>query len=240
MTQPSYRIGTSGWNYKHWKERFYPPGLKSADWLRFYAGHFDTVELNVTFYRGVRAATFEKWARTVPDGFLFSLKLSRFITHLKRLNVDRESIDRFIADARPLGEKLGIVLIQLPPSLKYDGDLLARFFSLLDPGVRYAIEPRNPTFLDERFFRQLRELNIAWCISSSAGRYPYLEAATADFVYLRLHGGTKLYGSEYGEDEIRGMAAMLRRLGKNGFVYFNNDANAFAVKNAGQLKALLP
>jgi uncharacterized protein YecE (DUF72 family) len=225
-------VGTSGWQYGHWQGVFYPEGLKSKDRLGFYARHLNTLELNVTFYRGVKPATFQKWYETVPSGFLFSVKMSRFITHIRRLDVEEESMRRFLKDIAVLKEKLGVVLIQLPPSLKYDRSLMTDFFDLLDPRLKYTIEARNKTFINDEFFSILNERDIAWCIAESAGRYPYHEAITAPFLYVRLHGRTVLYASNYTDDELRELAGKIRRWARDAYVYFDNDFESFAVLNA--------
>ena len=239
LTQPSYFVGTSGWQYSHWKGIFYPEDVKTKNWLRFYTEHLDTLELNVTFYRQVRQSTFQKWYDEVPSSFLFSVKMSRFITHLKRLRVEAESINRFLEDVRVLKEKLGVILIQLPPSLKFDRLLMTDFFALLDPALRYTVEARNKSFISDDFFSMLREQNISWCIAESAGRYPYDEAVTASFVYLRLHGRTELYASSYSDDELKVMRDKIHDWGRDTYVYFDNDFGGFAVRNALTLKHLL-
>jgi uncharacterized protein YecE (DUF72 family) len=231
-------VGTSGWNYGHWKGVFYPEELKPRDWLAFYGQHLTTLELNVTFYREIKAATFEKWRHTVPDDFLFSVKMSRFITHIRRLRVERGSLERFFGGVSVLEEKLAVILIQLPPSLKFDGDLVSAFFDLLDPAFRYTVEARSESFAGEPFFSLLRERNIAWCISETAGRYPHCEAITADFVYMRLHGRERLYASSYGDDELQGIKEQIEAWGKETFVYFDNDFAGYAARNALTLRAM--
>jgi uncharacterized protein YecE (DUF72 family) len=233
------RVGTSGWQYSHWKGIFYPGELKPKDWLCFYAQHLNTLELNVTFYRQVRPLTFQKWYDTVPAHFLFSLKMSRFITHIKRLKVEKESVARFMDDAGLLKDKLGVILIQLPPSLKYDPALVTDFFELLDPAFKYTIEARNRSFINDDFFSLLHARDIAWCIAESADRYPYDEAVTASFIYLRLHGRTELYASSYSDEELRGLAAKIRSWARKTYVYFDNDFSGYAVKNAMTLQEML-
>jgi uncharacterized protein YecE (DUF72 family) len=232
-------VGTSGWNYPHWKNVFYPGDLKPRDWLSFYANRFDTLELNVTFYRQPKVEVFRKWRDSVPPGFLFSMKMSRFITHIKRLKVDKASIDRFMEGATALGESLGVILIQLPPTLEFDRERVSSFLSLLDSRFRYAVEARNPGFVNEEFFSLLRERNTAWCISESAGRYPYAEVVTADFVYLRLHGRESLYASSYSDEELLGIKEKMLGWGKDTYAYFDNDAQGFAALNAGILKGMV-
>jgi len=231
-------VGCSGWNYKHWKGVFYPKELKQADWLSFYCSRFDTLELNFTFYRQPSDATFEKWHGAAPDGFLFSVKMSRFITHTRRLKVERDSIERFFGGVSILSDKLGVVLIQLPPTLAFDAGLLSTFFSTLDPGLRYSVEARHESFVSEAFFSLLRQRNIAWCISETAGRYPYREAVTADFVYVRLHGREKLYASSYRDDELRDWKEKIKSWGRETYVYFDNDFEGHAPANASTLRAM--
>lgn len=235
-TKHRFYVGTSGWQYGHWKGIFYPENLKTKDWLQFYTQHLDTLELNVTFYRQVRQSTFQKWYDGTPPGFLFSVKMSRFITHLKRLKVEAESMNRFLEDVRVLKEKLGVILIQLPPSFKFDRPLMADFFTLLDPTCKYTVEARNESFINDDFFSMLHEQNISWCIAESAGRYPYREAVTASFVYVRLHGRTDLYASNYSDDELKVMADKVRGWGRDTYVYFDNDFGGFAVRNGMTLK----
>lgn len=232
-------IGTSGWQYWHWRGIFYPYDLKSKDWLNFYNQHFNTVEINVTFYRDVKPSTLKNWYTTVRDDFIFSLKLTRQITHFKKLKVDKEMIDNFTKKISILNEKLGIILIQLPPSFKFDEAVLGNFFSMLDKNFNYAIEVRNITFIDDKFFNMLRENKIAFCIADSAGRYPYYEAITTDFIYIRLHGSQKLYASDYSDRELIDWADKIKRWNKRTYVYFDNDFMGYAVKNALRLKELL-
>ena len=231
-------VGTSGYSYPHWREVLYPKGLPQGRWLEHYAAEFETVELNVTFYRLPKPATFEKWRDTVPSRFLFSVKMSRFITHIKRLNVESTSIKRFLGNVSVLAAKLGVILIQLPPSLKFDASLVADFLGLLDPACRYTIEARSESFITDEFFSMLKERNVAWCISETAGRYPYSEAITADFVYVRLHGRERLYASSYRDDQLRGIKEKLVAWGKETFVYFDNDFMGHAPQNALTLKAM--
>jgi uncharacterized protein YecE (DUF72 family) len=231
--------GTSGWNYGHWRGVFYPQGLKARDWLVFYGQQFDTIELNVTFYRQVKPEIYEKWYGMVPDGFLFSAKMSRFITHLRRLKVDGQSVSRFLKALSVLAEKTGVILIQLPPSLKFDPVLTGEFFALLDPHFRYAVEARHESYVNDAFFEMLQKESIAWCISETAGRFPYREAVTADFLYMRLHGRETLYASSYREAELSELRDKLFAWGKEAFVYFDNDFSGFAARNALTLRTMV-
>jgi len=232
-------IGTSGWQYGHWRGVFYPQDLKYSEWFGFYCKYFSTVEINVTFYRDVRPSTFQKWYSITPDEFLFSVKTSRQITHFKKLKATQELVDNFLNRVAFLKEKLGVILIQLPPSLKFDESVIKDFFSILDKDYRYTIEVRNKTFIDDVFFNILKENNIAFCISDSAGRYPFYETITADFVYIRLHGSQRLYASEYTEEELKQWCQKIKSWNKITYVYFDNDYMGYAVKNALQLKNML-
>ncbi len=233
-------VGTSGWNYPHWRGIFYPPGLPTKKWLSYYATYFDTVEINATFYGTPKEKTFKNWYEAVPDDFLFAVKASRFITHIKRLREVGEAIKRFYRVVAPLGEKLGPILFQFPPNLKYDRSLLEEFLGLLDPIYQTTIEVRHESFDNPEFFELLRRAGVALCLSDTAGKYPSLiEVLTTDFVYVRLHGSRVLYHSCYTEEELKDWATKLKTWGLPGYVYFDNDALGWAVPNALRLKALL-
>ncbi|MCD6281591.1 MAG: DUF72 domain-containing protein [Deltaproteobacteria bacterium] len=232
-------IGTSGWNYDHWKGNFYPQGQPKSRWLEYYCTIFKTVELNATFYRQMKPKTFENWYKRTPDGFLWSIKMNRFITHIRRLKDAKQPVDRFMDSARLLREKLGPILVQLPPSLAFDSDVFENFCSCLHKDLRYTIEARHESWTSDKALAVLEEHNMAWCISDTAGRYPYLEAVTADFVYIRLHGSRKLYASEYTEEELESWAAKIQGWNRTTFVYFDNDFMGFAPRNAKRLRELL-
>lgn len=235
----NYYIGTSGWQNGHWKGVFYPEKLKYSEWLYYYCKHFSTVEINVTFYRDVKSSTFQKWYNLTSEDFLFSVKLSRQITHFKKLKIDKTVIDYFLKTYSNLKEKLGVILIQLPPGLKFDRALVDNFISMLDKTYKYTIEVRNKTFINDIFFEILKLNNIAFCIADSAGRFPYYEIVTADFIYVRLHGSQRLYASEYTDEELNEWAQKLRIWNKPAYIYFDNDYMGYAVKNALKLKRLL-
>ncbi|RTZ89778.1 MAG: DUF72 domain-containing protein [Deltaproteobacteria bacterium] len=232
-------IGTSGWHYNHWKGNFYPPDLPKSRWLDYLSSIFDTVEINATFYREPRSTTFQKWYNQTPEDFRFSIKASRFITHIKRLRDVGDSLDRFYRVITPLREKIGCLLFQFPPSLHYDPPLLNSFLNRLNLSWKTTIEVRNASFLTQSFYQSLKEKNIAFCWSDTAGRYPYAEEVTADFLYLRLHGSPILYRSSYTEGFLKELAHKLKDIGKDAFIYFDNDAEGHAPKNALLLKEYL-
>ncbi len=234
-------IGTSGFSYSHWKGVFYPENLPGSKFLSFYAEKFDTVELNNTFYHTPHDSTIEKWVSQTPKGFVFSVKASKFITHVKRLKDAEESVGKFLEKAALFGEKLGVILFQLPPSLKKDLPLLKEFVSHLQEGRRYTFEFRHKSWLSDDVYSLLAEKNIAFCISDTP-RYPYAEVITADFSYVRLHGHTVLYASEYSKEQLVHYAELIKTNNEKGisfYVYFDNDFGGYAVKNATELKELL-
>ncbi len=240
-------IGTSGYNYPHWWNGvFYPSDLSQRKWLEFYAEQFDTVELNVSFYRLPKREVFEGWYKRTPIGFAFAVKGSRFITHMKRLKDCREPLSLLLENASPLKEKLGVLLWQLPPRFKYQRERLEEFCILLSTlprskRLRHAFEFRDESWFCQEAFRILEEFHFALCIAHGSG-LPFTEKVTSHFVYLRLHGGEVLYGSNYSDKELKGWAEKIRDWGDNGrdvFVYFNNDAYGLAVRNALTLKKLV-
>ncbi|OAG26782.1 DUF72 domain-containing protein [Thermodesulfatator autotrophicus] len=240
MKHDNIRIGTSGWNYPHWRGIFYPEKLSSRKWLSFYAEYFDTVEINATFYGTPKEKTFRRWYEETSPDFLFAVKANRYITHVKRLRQVEEPLKRFYKAIKPLKEKTGPILFQFPPSLKYEREVLENFLELLDLSYQTTIEIRHESFHREEFYELLARKNIALCISDTAGRFPSLvEVITADFVYLRLHGSRVLYRSCYTEEELASWAEKLKAWHRPGYVYFDNDSLGWAVPNALKLKELL-
>lgn len=236
-------VGTSGFSYDDWIGDFYPPELKRKDWLSFYAKHFNTTELNVTFYRTPFEAMFRAWYSKTPEGFLFAVKGSRFITHIKRLVDVKESVDYFFSRANLLKEKLGVVLWQLPPSLKPEEKTLTNFLKLLRKykNTRHAFEVRNEDWLDKKFVKIIKEEGHTICASD----YHYFETpflSGLNFYYIRRHGPKRsgLYSGCYTKDEIRKDADIIKKLKRKlVFVYFNNDVSGHALRNAKELKEML-
>ncbi|MBE0414966.1 MAG: DUF72 domain-containing protein [Dehalococcoidia bacterium] len=229
-----YYIGTSGWVYPHWRDVFYPPKLAQSKWLEFYTGHFPTVELNNSFYRLPSEKAFSNWRDTSPDGFLYAVKVSRFITHIKRLKDVEEPVATFLSLARHLNQKLGPLLYQLPPNMHRNDERLDSFLSLLPGGLRHVIEFRHESWLDEGVFEILRKHNVGFCVFDMPGLPCPLEA-TADFSYIRFHGSSGLYFSCYTDEELEDWARKIAELARNldtVYIYFNNDAEGYAVRNA--------
>jgi uncharacterized protein YecE (DUF72 family) len=234
-------IGTSGWSYPHWKGVFYPHDVPSALWLPHYASRFDTVEINASFYRVPAEKTFLNWRDATPDGFVFAVKVDRRITHYQKLREVRQLWESFVARCALLGKKLGCLLLQFPPSFHLDLQALADLLCLVPSGMRCAFEFRHQTWFAHEAYHLLSAHGAALC-RSSAPRFPDADVATADFVYVRMHGGTSLYSSKYSDAELRRWSAGLRKRLKEGrdvYVYFNNDAHGYAVENALTLRRLL-
>ena len=233
MSLPYY-IGTSGWHYEHWRNRFYPEQLTKAKWLEFYATHFATVELNNSFYHLPSETAFANWRDSSPANFIFAVKVSRFITHIKRLKNTEEAVDKFITGAKILVQKLGPLLYQLPPNMHRNDDLLESFLSTLPQGMKHVFEFRHQSWLEEKVFDILHKYNMGLCVFDMPSISCPL-TATADFAYVRFHGSTGLYFSCYSDEELADWAKRLADLASNLkalYIYFNNDAEAFAVRNA--------
>ena len=236
-----YYIGTSGWHYDHWQDRFYPKTLTKAKWLEFYASHFTTVELNNSFYRLPSETAFTTWYDSSPANFTFAVKVSRFITHIKRLRNSEEAVDNFISRAKILAEKLGPLLYQLPPNMHRNDEILESFLSTLPQGMKHVFEFRHQSWLEDKVFEILHKHNIGFCVFDMPSVSCPL-VATADFAYIRFHGSTGLYFSCYSDEELADWAKRLANLARNLeaiYIYFNNDAEAFAVRNAITLRRYL-
>ncbi len=238
-------IGTSGFSYSHWgKGVFYPPHLKPQDWLAYYSHYFDTVEINSSFYRLPTEETLNRWRDLTPADFIFAVKGSRFITHLKRLKDSEASVSKFLERLSILDRKLEVILWQLPPSLPLSLEHLQNFLSFvrnLLPAVRVVLEVRHPSWLVEEVFALLSEANVALCLSDWL-QLRVTEPLTADFVYVRRHSMTSPYDSCYPPERLQVDRERIWGWIEAGFdvyVYFNNDACGYAVQNALQLKQLM-
>ena len=236
-----YYIGTSGWVYPHWRGVFYPPKLPQSKWLEHYTGLFSTVELNNSFYRLPSEQAFSNWRDSSPEGFLYAVKVSRFITHIKRLKDVAKPIETFIERARHLNEKLGPLLYQLPPNMHRNDERLESFLSLLPKGLRHVIEFRHQSWLDKAVFDMLRRHGIGFCVFDMPD-LPCPPLAMADFAYIRFHGSSGLYFSCYSDGELDEWSRRISRLAKDldtVYIYFNNDAEGYAISNAQTLAAKL-
>ncbi len=242
MPRGHIHLGTSGWNYRSWRDDFYA-GKPARLWLAHASRVFDALEVNGSFYRQIRAETFRRWREETPAEFRFALKGHRFITHYRRLRDVSRSIDLLREPARELGEKLSVVLWQLPRDFTRDLERLDAFIAELGrwSDVRHAIELRHRSWFDGEVARRLHEARIASCISD-APDFPIWRAITTDLVYVRLHGHTRKYASSYRREHLSRWAAEIRRWsaeGRDVHVYFDNDAEGAAVRNALTLQSLL-
>jgi uncharacterized protein YecE (DUF72 family) len=264
-------VGISGYNYAGWRGRFYPPELRPRDWLKYASRAFNSIELNGTFYSLKSPDVFQRWVNDTPPGFIFAIKGSRFITHNLKLARSEGALANFYASGvLALGRKTGPFLWQLPGTYRFERDRMQRFLDLLPRDAaqaerlarhhddrlkrgalteaveyveyRHALEVRHPTYFTESFFELLRSHGISFVVADTAGKFPYAETLTADFVYVRLHGSQVLYASGYTDEELDTWAARVRAwtcpprgAARDAYVYFDNDALAHAPNDALRL-----
>ncbi len=231
-------IGTSGWNYAHWIGTFYPGKLKSTGYLGYYANHFHSVEVNNSFYRWPEEHIFNSWKVTVPGNFVFSVKANRYITHMKKLIVDKRSLNELFGRSAELGRKCGPILFQLPPNWKMNIERLKTFLEALPPKRRCTFEFRHPSWHCDDVYALLTQHQCAFCIYDIGGfQSPIL--ATTNFVYIRLHGPGNKYQGSYTDGELNSWADQCMQWAKEGkdtFIYFDNDEKAYATLNAKTLQ----
>jgi uncharacterized protein YecE (DUF72 family) len=236
-------VGTSGWSYDHWEPELYPPGLPPRDRLARYTEQFRTVELNSSFYRWPRPAAFASWRRRLPPGFLLSVKAPRGLTHGRQLYGPEPWIDRLRDGWHELGDRRAVLLVQLPPGQPRDDARLEYFLQLVPPWLRLAVEFRHPSWHHDDVLALLEAHGAAYCVMSGAG-LPCLLRVTAGFAYARLHGPDHqhLYAGAYSDADLHWWADRCREwadAGRDVFIYFNNDGDANAVRNARTLAALV-
>lgn len=234
-------VGTSGWQYRHWRDRFYPPGVPTKRWLEFYAERFATVELNASFYRLPERATFTGWRERTPAGFRFAPKLSRYLTHLRRLRDPAEPVARFLERVSGLGDRLGPVLLQLPPNLTADPAALAATLAQFPPEVRVAVEPRHDSWWTDPVRAVLERHRAALCWADRAGRPVTPGWRTADFGYLRLHEGAATPRPRYGRASLTSWVRRIEAafgVDEPVYTYFNNDPRGAALTDAAAFATL--
>jgi uncharacterized protein YecE (DUF72 family) len=234
------RIGTSGWHYKHWKGLFYPENLPASKMLDWYVERFDTVEINNSFYKLPAREALAAWRDGTPPDFLFAVKGSRFLTHMKKLKDPEEGVRRFMERVEALGKKLGPILFQLPPFWAVNAERLDAFLDVLPRKRRYAFELRNPTWHTREVYDILRRHNAAFCAWDLAGVQSPIEI-TADWTYVRLHGPEGAYQGSYHHDALVEWAGRIRKWRRRLraiYVYFDNDQGAHAPRNAVELREL--
>jgi uncharacterized protein YecE (DUF72 family) len=236
-------IGTSGWSYDHWQGILYPHGIPQRERLTYYVQRYQTVEVNSTFYHWPADSIFASWHRRVPDNFLLTIKAPRGLTHGARLYAPEAWLTRISRGLRHLGRKRGVLLVQSPPEMAYDHSRLAYFLQQIPPWLHVAVEFRHPSWHREEVFTLLEQRGAAYCVMSGAG-LPCILRATAPFVYVRLHGPDPrhMYAGSYSDDSLHWWAERVREwagMGRDVFVYFNNDGDGNAVHNATTLRQLL-
>jgi uncharacterized protein YecE (DUF72 family) len=234
-------VGCSGWQYADWRGRFYPVGLGQSHWLEHYSNHFETVEVNSAFYRLPESGTFERWAAGTPSDFVFSVKASRYLTHVRRLKEPKAAVRRLMERAGHLGPKLGPVLLQLPPNLQIDVDSLRAALRAFPPGSRVAFEPRHQSWHCEEVFELLSDYDASFCLSDKAGKRSPL-CRTAEWGYVRLHEGRSSPPPCYGRAALSGWATRLADTwgaDDDVFVFFNNDHGGCAVRDAHRFSLAL-
>jgi uncharacterized protein YecE (DUF72 family) len=238
----SVLVGCSGWNYADWRERFYPKGMPPRRWLEHYAGHFPTVEVNNTFYRLPSRDAVAGWAQQSPAGFVFTVKASRYLTHIKRLTDLGGGVERFYERIEPLIEarKLGPVLWQLPGNFRCDMDRLDAALEAL-PAGRHCFEFRHESWFTERVYDSLRRHNAALVIGDTPQRPFQTHELTADWTFVRFHYGHRGRDGNYSRTELAEWSKRIARWRKavDVYCYFNNDWKAYAVRNALELQRLL-
>ena len=240
MTGTAY-IGTSGFTYDDWKGRFYPPEVKQRAWLEYYAEHFDTVEINTSYYHMPRANVCASWRRRTPDGFCVVMKMYTGVTHRRRLANCEDLLESFVLAVEELGEKLGPILVQLPPRWKADPERLDKFLDLCPSHVRWAVEFRDPSWLCDEVYAVLRAHKAALVVHDLIKEHP--EVLTADWSYRRFLGpGEQKYLGSYSAAMLRPVSRTIRahlREGRDVYAYFNNDYACNAVYNGLELRRLV-
>jgi uncharacterized protein YecE (DUF72 family) len=230
-------IGTSGWQYRHWDGSFYPAAVRKADQLAYYAERFRAVEVNNTFYRLPGPGVLGAWAERTPDDFVFAVKASRFLTHMKKLKDPEEPVERLMSRARELGPKLGPVLLQLPPSFHRDAERLEAALALLAPQARIAVELRHDSWLTDEVRRVLARHGAALCLADGGSRPLTPLWRTAGWGYLRFHAGSASPPGCYGRKALAAWAARVAELwtpAEEVYVFFNNDSHRCALRDAGR------
>ncbi|MFO8024469.1 DUF72 domain-containing protein [Thiohalophilus sp.] len=240
-TQNSVYIGTSGWSYGHWQGPFYPENMSSEEQLKFYAEEFSCVEINNSFYKLPDEKTLRHWRNTVTEDFLFTVKASRYITHMKKIKDSSDSVTRFLKHISVLQPRLGPVLFQLPPNWKFNEKRLSEFLASLSREFRYTFEFRDRSWLNPRAYEILAKYDTAFCIYDFNGFLSPREVTT-DFVYIRLHGPGDAYEGEYDKQSLAGWAGAISSWssqGKDVFCFFDNDQSGYAPLNARSLKSMI-
>lgn len=244
MSRPNLNlihIGTSGWHYQHWKGSFYPPELSDTKLLSYYLKYFHTAEINNSFYQLPLKKTFEQWRNTVPSKFIFSVKASRYITHMKKLKNPQEALTNFLKRIDTLENNLGPVLFQLPPRWKCNPERLKSFLDILPSHYKYTFEFRDPSWFNQEVYEILNHYGASFCIYDLNRRLSP-KKVTANFIYIRLHGPEGPYQGKYNPQILSHWVQDFldwAQQNKEVYCYFDNDQAGFAVQNALEIKELL-
>jgi uncharacterized protein YecE (DUF72 family) len=245
MSIVKFHIGTSGWSYKDWVEVFYPQNLKSVDWLSHYAKTFDCTEINGSFYRLPQRRTVINWINKVSKEFLFCPKMSRYLTHIKRLKDPEEPLQRFFDVFEPMQRQMGPILIQLPKTVGFDRKVTEHFYALLKEQYapyRFAMEVRHETWMTEDSYALMSEYDIAFVISHSGNHFPYAEVITSKNIYFRFHGPGSLYNTKYDEETMKKYAQLFKKWSDEHhelWIFFNNNWFGYGIENALSLRTYL-
>jgi uncharacterized protein YecE (DUF72 family) len=234
-------VGTSGWSYDHWQGRFYPKNIPRKEWFEYYCQQFQTVEINNTFYNLPGESTFKDWHERTPPDFLFSVKASRYITHMKKLKDPEEPVRNFMKRVKLLRSKLGPILFQLPPGWKHNTERLEIFLELLPKGKRYTFEFRDNSWWINEVYELLKKHKCSFCIFDLEGRLSPKEI-TSDFIYIRLHGPDEAYQGSYTNRKLNSWAGNISDWNEQGFdvfCYFDNDERGYAAENARTLRRII-
>lgn len=243
--QRKIHIGTSGWSYNHWKNIFYPSKLKTTDWITFYSKHFKATEINGSFYKLPTQETVIEWTKKVPKGFLFCPKMSRFLTHMKKLKDPEEPLERFFGIFEPMKHMMGPVLLQLPARFKFNYHRAEHLYQLMKKHYlkyEFVMEVRHDTWLKEDSLTLMTKYDVGLVISQSGDRFPYSEMVTAKNIYIRFHGPGQLYASSYTDTMLKDFARKFTNWEKEGHViwaFFNNDIHGYAIVDGKRLQNLL-
>ena len=244
METNGIHIGTSGWSYKHWKDIFYPPKMKPTNYLVYYAEHFSIAEINTSFYRLPTIETVINWTEKVPKGFKFCPKMSRYLTHMKKLNDPEDSLERFFEVFAPMHAVMGPVLIQLPHMVAFKYELAETLFKILQKKYRkyeFVLEPRHNTWFEDESLTLMAGYDIGLVISQSGEHFPYSEMITAKNIYIRFHGPAELYASSYSDDMLQEFSLKFKQWVGDGhqvWAFFNNDIHGHAFRDASRLKTM--
>lgn len=235
-----YHIGCSGFYYKEWKALFYPEGLPAKDWFKFYCRHFNTIEINSSFYRKPSLSSLQKWYAESPPEFLFSMKAPRLVTHLKRFQIEQEEINSFYELLESgLREKLATILFQLPPSFSYTPERLDLICSRLDNRRHNVLEFRHASWWQQEVFDRLQQQQLVFCGQSYPGDLPERAISNNELIYYRFHGKPVLYKSEYDPEVLKHTLDEIDKKADRAFIYFNNTWGAAALHNSGQMQELV-